>query len=450
MHHQSSGRIALGVCLLATSLFAQQPADRGAGEKVATPDLRQRPGAAPGENLLFNGWGMTPAGRHVGIRSDLTLRMLITPDKKRLVAVNGGFNEQGLTLIDPQTATVTQQVPMAKAWNGLAFSADGKRIFVSSGDEGAIHVFSYADGVATPSTVVRPDPTATDTFLAGLTVDPNSGKVFVCNEGNHEVWVLKGDTLALEWKLHVGQHPHSCIIGGDGRHLYVSNWGSRSVSALDLVTLRRVLDINVGLRPNEMALGPDGRLFVACSGDNTVHVIPTKFLGKAPLGGNPLRRLWEGASREIISTSLYPQSPEGSTPDALAVSGDGKLLYVANADNNNVMVVDISGDRLDDKVRDRGESVSIVNGFIPVGWYPSALAVSDDGKTLYVANGKGLRSRENVPAKIFPATKPGGPPLRKPQFDYIGKTLEGSISIIPRPDTQQLAAWTEQVRRNSP
>src|SRR6185437_15954628 len=172
--------------------------------------------------------------------------------------------------------------------------------------------------------------------------------------------------------------------------------------------------------------------FVACAGDNTVHVIQTQTVEKAPIGASPERRLWEGA-REVISTSLYPQSPEGSTPDAVAVSHDGKMLYVANADNNDVMAVDISRERLDDKVRANQESVSIVAGFIPVGWYPSALAVSEDSKTLYVANGKGLTSRPN-----FPATQPTTRPAKKPAFDYIGKKLEGSISFIPRPDTQQI------------
>src|SRR5439155_5690699 len=114
-------------------------------------------------------------------------------------------------------------------------------------------------------------------------------------------------------------------------------------------------------------------LFVACAGDNTVQVIQTATLEKPPVSPSPARRLWE-APREVISTSLYPQSPEGSTPDAVTVSPDGKTLFVANADNNCVLVVDISGATLDDKVREHGESICVVNGFIPAGWYPTALA----------------------------------------------------------------------------
>ncbi|MBI3875748.1 MAG: phosphoesterase, partial [Verrucomicrobia bacterium] len=242
----------------------------------------------------------------------------------------------------------------------------------------------------------------------------------------------------------VGQHPHSCVFGADKRHLYVSNWGSRSVSVVDTETNRRFRDITVGLRPNDMTLAPDGRLFVACAGDNTVCVISTRQLEKAAPDPSPARRLWEG-TREIISTSLYPQSPEGSTPCGVAVSPDGKTLFVANADNNCVMVVDISN-ALSESARENRESVSVVNGFIPSGWYPSAVCVSPDNNTLLVANGKGLTSRASFPSqKANPRTIHKGP-----VFDHPGKTLDGSISFVARPEAKQMAAYTEQVRKNSP
>src|SRR5439155_8525050 len=171
--------------------------------------------------------------------------------------------------------------------------------------------------------------------------------------------------------------------------------------------------------------------------------IPTKLLEKPGADPSPARRLWEG-TREVISTSLYPQSPAGSTPVGLAVSPDGKTLFVANADNNSVVVIDISN-TISEEARKNRESVSVIEGFIPVGWYPSALAVSPDNGTLFVANGKGLRSRPNVPAK---SNRPR--PALPIRFDHVGKTLEGSVSFIPKPDTAQMVAYTEQVRRNSP
>ncbi len=423
---------------------AQQPrAGRGATEDVNSAAVRTRSGLLPNENLLFNGWGVTPVGQHVKV-SDMPLKLVVSPDKKLLAAVSAGYKDTGLTLLDIATRKVTQFLPLPEVWNGLAFTKDGRKIFVAGGDSGKIYAFKLSEGKAEPAGAVQPSPEATPVFLAGIAAHPKTGKLYVCNEGNHEVWVVNPETLALEAAIPVGQHPHSCTFGLDERHLYVSNWGSRSVSVVDTRNNRRVRDIPVGLRPNDSTLSPDGRLFVACSGDNTVHVIQTRALEALAPDASPTRRLPEG-TREIISTSLYPQSPEGSTPDGVAVSPDGRTLFVANADNNNVMVVDISN-ALSESARRDGESVSVVNGFIPVGWYPTAVCVSPDNQTLFVANGKGLASQPNFPAQ-------GTRPLKlhkPPPFDYIARLFQGSISFIARPDTATMAAYSAQALRNSP
>jgi YVTN family beta-propeller protein len=165
-----------------------------------------------------------------------------------------------------------------------------------------------------------------------------------------------------------------------------------------------------------------------------VYSIQTRGLERPDLPADPTRRPPEG-TREILSTSLYPSSPEGSTPDGVAVSPDGKRLYVANADNNNVLVADIEN-----------PATTEVEGFIPVGWYPTAVAVSADSGTLFAASGKGMTSRANVPAQTADPRR-----LHKqPPFDYIGRTINGTISFIPRPGEGDLVKFTAQVRKNSP
>src|SRR5262249_57188971 len=108
--------------------------------------------------------------------------------------------------------------------------------------------------------------------------------------------------------------------------------------------------------------------FVACASSNSVSVVDLR----------------KGIVTETIMTALFPRAPEGSTPDALAVAPDGKTLYVANADNNCIAVIDIAQ-----------PSRSQVKGFIPTGWYPTAVAVTPDGKTLLVGVGKGNQTRPN-------------------------------------------------------
>ncbi len=433
--------LATTVCILITA--ANSPAaelpTRQADEDVNSAAVRERQGLSPNTNLLFNGWGVTPAGKQTLV-SDLALKMIVAPDGKSAIAVHGGYNDEGVSVLDLATQERTQFLPLDEAWNGVAFSADGRKFFVSGGDSGRIHVFTYANGTATFAQSVKLQPAKN--FLAGLAVDHKTGKIYVCDEANHQVLVLNPKTLAVDGRVAVGLHPHSCVVGADRKNLYVSNWGSRSVSVVDMEQLQKVRDIEVGSRPNDMVVAPDGRLFVACSGDNTVHVIQTKSVEREVAGASPTRRPSE-RSREIISTSLYPGSPEGSTPDAVAVSPDGKTLFVANADNNDVMVVDISNASLDDE--QRGESVSLVLGFIPVGWYPSALAVSPKDGALLVANGKGVSSRPNYPRQL--ARRKG---VVRRNYDHIATTLQGTVSFIARPDAAQMEAYTAQVRRNSP
>ncbi len=155
------------------------------------------------------------------------------------------------------------------------------------------------------------------------------------------------------------------------------------------------------------------------------------------------------AIQETIRTSLFPKSPTGSTPNALALAPDGKRLFVTNADNNDVAVIDVSH-----------PEESRVVGFIPTGWYPTAVAVSKDGKKLFVGAGKGLRSKPNFPRSgggvgltIYnngPTQSYGPNHDQVVTFDYICSTLEGAVSIIDMPDDKQLAQYTSQVIAGCP
>src|SRR5262249_33393534 len=153
-----------------------------------------------------------------------------------------------------------------------------------------------------------------------------------------------------------GKRPYDVLPARNGTLLYVSDWAGREVLALDPKTLRTVARIPVGEHPNQMVLHPrDDRLFAACASSNCVSVIDA----------------CRGVVTETVYTSLSPKAREGSTRDALSVAPDGKPLFVANADNNCVAVIDIEE-----------PNKSVVKGFIPTGWYPTAVAVTPDGKHL--------------------------------------------------------------------
>ena len=141
---------------------------------------------------------------------------------------------------------------------------------------------------------------------------------------------------------------------------------------------------------------------------------------------------------ETLDAALYPGSLSGSTTNGVAVSANGKFLYIANADNNCLAVFNVSRP---------GVSKSI--GFIPVGWYPTSVKVM--GNKIFVANGKGLRSLANPGYRAFDTASENisfRQSAKKTQ--YIGGLFIGTLSIFHTPTSGQLAAYSQMVYKNSP
>ncbi|MDB5442411.1 MAG: hypothetical protein JWP73_787 [Phenylobacterium sp.] len=392
------------------------------------PATLARPHAIPGGFDLPNGWRITPAVQTLGTAGDLIMKMVAAPDGKAVIAVNSGFLPHGLTVIDPATRKIVQRVPLTSTWMGLAWSPDGKTLYVSGGNaaggktptKAPIYAFSYANGRLSPQPSARFDETwpIDKVGWAGVARHPTRPLLYAANRGTGPdptpVVVFDTNTRQVVARIPVDVSPYELVLSRDGGRLYVSNWSSRSVSVIDTATNQLVATVAVGANPNDLVLGADGRLFVACSGDNSVYVIDTR----------------SNAVTERISTTLHPRAPEGSTPDALALDRTRGLLYVANADNNDVAVIDV-----------RKPGRSDVKGFVPVGWYPSALAIGEKGGALYVGAGKGERAYPD----------PHGPHMAGGDPESI-KTLQVStIERLPLAGlAKRLPALTRQAVANSP
>ena len=141
----------------------------------------------------------------------------------------------------------------------------------------------------------------------------------------------------------------------------MSNWGEHSVTAVDVATRTVRTHVQVGNHPNALAVNPSHGsqdLFVANGDSDTVSVVST--------ASNTVTRTFDLAP--------YRGAAEGSNPNALAVSPDGRTLYVANAGNNDVDVISLNGQ---DEREDNGRSGPIL-GMSPTAWYPTGVSVSRD------------------------------------------------------------------------
>jgi len=151
---------------------------------------------------------------------------------------------------------------------------------------------------------------------------------------------------------------------------------------------------------------------------------------------------------ERIDVRLAENALLGASPEGVALSGDEKTLYVANAHGNAVAMVSLSEKARGGKTTEKMSEVSKskILGFIPTGQYPSAIAVAED--KLFVGNGKGTgfesssmrvnnRGRTpNPPNAAFPPNKE----KNRQGGQYSGSIVSGNISMVPLPDGRRWRA----------
>ncbi|HJT17119.1 MAG TPA: alkaline phosphatase family protein, partial [Thermoanaerobaculia bacterium] len=195
----------------------------------------------------------------------------------------------------------------------------------------------------------------------------------------------------------------------DNDHVYVSCWGDSTVKIYrrdETGLLSEARRITVSRHPSALLLA-GSRLYVTSASSNQIDIVD--------VSGEP----------RVIATLVdsAPAGPtEGSTPNAVLLSSDGKRLFVAEADNNAVAVFDLQTNQL--------------LGRIPTDWYPSALARV--GTTIFVACAKG---HGTAPNPEFPQPTRRRSPT---SHDYTLGQLDGSLVSFPE-DIADFAALSKRV-----
>jgi YVTN family beta-propeller protein len=373
------------------------------------------PGPTAGPTLLPNGWKIQPAGRQLAL-GNMPLAMLTSNNGRYLVVAMSGYLEPGLAVVDTGQMNVEERVTLEDAWFGVAATPDGHRLYASGADANVVREFGFADGRVTRGRTLGLPPVNGESFVGGLAVSRDDRALYAVRVFARSLSRIDLKSGVVTNTVSVPVEPYTCVLSPDGRTLFVSLWGGAAVVMLDANTLEEVGRVSVGEHPNAMVVSSDGtRLFVACANTNAVWAIDVAARKAV----------------EQIGVSLYPDAPAGTTPNALALSPDGHTLLVANADNNDVAVVDIST-----------AGSSRVRGFIPTGWYPTGVLFSRDGRQIFILTGKGLRSVAN----------PNGPSpgRRRPDGQYTGNMLIGTIATLAAPDARALAAYTKTVYALTP
>ena len=381
----------------------------------------------PSKVQLPNGWTITPVGKNI-VLGDLPLNMAVSPDTKWIAVTNNGQSTQTIDLINVAKQEKIASAIIAKAWYGLAFSADNQNLFVSGGNDNVVYRYHVSgNGLNVQDTIRLGKPWPEKISPAGMAIDSKRNLLYVVTRENNSLYVVDPATKSVVKSIPLGNEAYTCQLSRDFKQLYISVWGGRKVMVFDCEQQVVAASIPVGSNPNEMCQTKNGRyLFVANANDNSVSVIDTR----------------KSEVVETLNAALYPNAPSGSTTNGLALSENGKTLYIANADNNCLAVFDVS------KIP---ESKS--KGFIPVGWYPSNVKVV--GKNIFVTNAKGLTSLPNSlgPSPVMKDESveyQQGDSTKPLKVQYIAGLFTGTLGIFREPDAKLMSIYSQRVYQNTP
>jgi YVTN family beta-propeller protein len=389
-------------------------------------------GPAKGGGMLVpTGQLVRPAGESLSFPGR-PVDLALSPDGKYLFVKDN----RGVVVLDLAAWKVAQQLPFPKgkgggSMHGLAVRGDGKRLYATTAQE--ILWEAEVDGgkLRWARAISLPGPdNKSPSHATGLALTRDGKRAYVCLSRNNSVGVVDLEKGALAEQVAVGVAPYGLVLSADEKTAFVSNWGGRRPNAGERVamssgtpvlvdargvassgTVARV-DLSAGRMRREVETGlhPAG---LALSADG-------KSLYVANANSDTVTALDAATLKREHNLVVRPDAklPFGSATNALALSRDGKSLYAANGGNNAVAVVGLGA---------RPE----VRGYIPAGWYPGAVACDD--KYLYVANVKGEGSRTRDP--------------KQAGYGVYGYT--GTVTRVPFPSAEQLGEYTARVRKGA-
>jgi DNA-binding beta-propeller fold protein YncE len=362
------------------------------------------------------------------------LGVAIAPGGDHAVLLLSGFREQGVEIVETRTGASVQRLLQPSAFLGVAFSPDGDTLCASGGNEDAIYRYTFRGGrAALAGTVPLGSKEKGKFYPAGIAFSPDGRFLYVAENLGDSLAVVDTASWTLSGRLLSGRYPYAIAVAPDGT-VYVSAWGGDSVWSYRpdatgaLVPGPRLF---AGRHPSAMTLDAAGtRLFVASGSTDSVMVLD-------PRSGRPLTTLLDPP----------PAGPaEGATPNALALSADGARLFVAEADANAVAVFDLSAATAGVATAKGDDRLA---GRVPVGWYPTAVAVARDA--ILVANGKGRGTGANPdgPGPGRPRTCNDAVPCRGPDPSYTLGQVAGTVLRVPlsRTSGDPLAALSARVAR---
>ncbi len=219
----------------------------------------------------------------------------VSPDGRTAAVTMGFWDMPGLAFVDLAAGTVTKRIGVGERPGYVAWSADGRRLFVTGGEsEGTL---SLVDAVAMEGRWTRP----VGLNPRGLVV--RGGLVWVALAADARVVGVDRRTGRVRRTIGVSGWPDKVALSPDGKRLLVAHGGPRAarVSVIDLRS-GKVRVREVGQEPSGVGWTRGGTPVVSLAGDPAVVVLGRR-LRRRTVAGSP-RDLVVSGSRALCADHL--------------------------------------------------------------------------------------------------------------------------------------------------
>src|SRR5882762_2266741 len=236
-----------------------------------------------------------------------------------------------VTVIDAATDSIVATVDFTT----LGFSAhpkphhivvepDGSYWYVSLVGDNAVVKLDRSNHVVAKAETVTPGL---------LAIDPTSDLLYATRSMSAvnapaRVAVINRKTMTPEEVEVLVPRPHGLAVAPDGKHAYVASLGANQIAVYDAKREHvGIVDVPGGDTSQvivALAVSPDGRTLVATA----------QLTGKLLVFD-----LADPAKPKLVQRVVTGDWPwlVAFTPDGIAISGDGRLVFVANHNTDNVM-----------------------------------------------------------------------------------------------------------------
>ncbi|MGV3618594.1 MAG: bifunctional YncE family protein/alkaline phosphatase family protein [Fimbriimonas sp.] len=426
-----------------------------------------------GATVLPNGRLLTPSGDRLYTGEDLW-NVTLSPSGD--IAV--GFHDGGFTAYSGLRGG--RRIRRGKAFKDIApcgrFTIDSRQLVVSLGDEGAVAVLDTG-GWEELRRIPLDGDGVKDSYLNDFVLSADDRYVYGVDIANGQLVTIDLAVGKVVSRVKAGRLPFAIARSEDGQRLYVANVGLFDYARVagGAGNPRGLTRPPFGIPSDEATKGvelegkkvpglgslqaPEAQSVWMYDVENGIPkfgksvkcglaVGATSDGSKVVGGSSPTALLVRGGrlfvsnahqdtvqvfgSEDLKPMATWKLSPHkgverlrGTIPGALALSGDGKRLYVCERGLNAVAILDTATGR--------------ALGRIPTGWLPTGIKLDEVGGRLLIAAQKGL------------GTGPRGSlNLRSNRDERSGlPSTPGMIQVVKLPTDEELANHTQAVLKDN-